>query len=219
MTTPSRRRDPRTEATRKALLEAGELLFGHFGFEVVTMKQIGAAIGSKNKVVVAYHFGSKSDLMEAIYRERLPFVEARRAQLLAGLRETGLEGDLRRLMIAMWQPLTEITNSDNIHSFALFLGKMVREDISRTQLLVRDISPTTRDLVDLINEHVPAFGPARDLRWQLASRLVLDAIRILDDNTTVCSFPFAQVFDEAITMAVAALSAPSPTGSTPHVAH
>lgn len=204
-----RRKDPRTEATRKALIEAGELLFGHFGFETVTMRQIGTAIGSKNKVVVAYHFGSKIELIDAIYRERLPLVEARRAELLADLRAHGLEGDLRQLMVAMWQPLAEITNSENIHSFALFLGKMVREDIRRTQALVRDISPTTRELVDRINLHLPPPGPVRDLRWQLSSRLVLDAIRILDEDAFECSLAFPQVLDEAIAMAVAALVTPS----------
>ena len=60
----ARRRDPRREATARALIEAAESLFGQAGVDGVSTRQIGAAIGSANTNVVAYHFGAKDALIE-----------------------------------------------------------------------------------------------------------------------------------------------------------
>lgn len=203
--------DPRTEATRAALIEAGEALFGHHGFHAVSMKEIGAAIGSRNKVVVAYHFGTKDDLIDAIYAERLPRIEARRAHLLAELRKHGREDDLAGLLDALWRPLAEITNGANVHSYALFLGEMLRDSFERTRAIIHSVSPATRHLVDRINPQLPRQDqPLRDLRWQLASRLILDAIRFLDEGAAVDAdeATFNAIFEDGVAMAMAALTAP-----------
>ena len=82
----SRRRiDPRREATRVALIEAAESLIAEAGVEGTSTRQIGAAIGSHNTNVVAYHFGSK----EALLAELLSFL----ASTYAGALDAALAGE------------------------------------------------------------------------------------------------------------------------------
>ena len=211
--TTSRRRDTRSEQTRAALIEAAETLFARDGFDRVSTRQIGAAIGSGNNTVVAYHFGSKDALIEAIYRYRIPQIEARRAELRRAAQARGSEGSLREMFHALWQPLFEAVNEQGQHVYAMFLQAMMRDGMLRSpRLVIGDIGETMA-LVDLITEQLPfARGPRWDLRWQLATNLVLDAIRFIDAQHPGDRDGREAQFREAIDMAIAALLAPVPAG-------
>ena len=87
---PKKRPDPRGEATRIALIEAAESLFADSGVEGVSTRQIGAAIGSSNTNVVAYHFGGKEALIREVYRHRLPQIDRRRGELLKEAERAGV---------------------------------------------------------------------------------------------------------------------------------
>src|SRR6476659_10180897 len=71
------------QSTKEQILLAGERLIADHGVDGVSMRQIGAAIGSGNNSAVLYHFGSKENLVEAIFEYRLPRLRARRAELIA----------------------------------------------------------------------------------------------------------------------------------------
>lgn len=60
---PRRKRD--SEATRRALLAGGEKVFAEKSFEGATYDLIAAAAGV-NKALIAYHFGSKEGLYDAV---------------------------------------------------------------------------------------------------------------------------------------------------------
>lgn len=53
------------EATRCALVDAGEHLFAQHGFKGVTLDMLSAASGA-NKALVSYYFGSKAGLYDAV---------------------------------------------------------------------------------------------------------------------------------------------------------
>ena len=77
---------PAAKSTKEEILLAGERLIADHGVDGVSMRQIGAAIGSGNNSAVLYHFGSKEKLVEAIFEYRLPRLRERRAELVAGRR-------------------------------------------------------------------------------------------------------------------------------------
>lgn len=52
-------------ATRRALIAAGEKVFGELSFEAATYEAIAAEAGA-NKALIAYHFGSKEGLHDAV---------------------------------------------------------------------------------------------------------------------------------------------------------
>ncbi len=61
--TPVRRRD--RQATKKALIAAGENLFARHGFKGVTLDMLALESGA-NKAMVSYYFGSKEGLYDAV---------------------------------------------------------------------------------------------------------------------------------------------------------
>ncbi len=57
--------DPRSEATRQRLIDTGLTLFGHYGFDGVTTRQL-ATTAQVNQAAIPYHFGGKEGVYLAI---------------------------------------------------------------------------------------------------------------------------------------------------------
>lgn len=200
------RRDPRREATRIALIEKAEALIAEFGVEGVSTRQIGAAIGSANNNVVAYHFGSKEELITAIYHHRLPAIEARRAELLAQVDRTGGE-TLAALMHALWRPLFEQVGETGKHSYAAFLAGLARSGWAWTRY---SLSPEYK-VVNAIVERIQRLLPA-EVQPRVRDRLVITAAMITNslagiDQLATGREEAERVFDDMLAMAVAALGA------------
>jgi AcrR family transcriptional regulator len=198
------RRDPRRETTRTALLEKAEVLIADFGVEGVSTRQIGAAIGSANNNVVAYHFGSKEELITAIYHHRLPAIEARRAELLAGLDAQGRGADLRGLMDALWRPLYEQRGQDGKHSYAAFLAGLARSGWAWTRYSLDQDYRVVNALVERIRPLVP---PSTQVRFR--ERLIATAAMISNSLAAMDQHASKAVaearFEDLVTMATAAL--------------
>lgn len=211
MTAQSRKRhDPRREATRIALIEAAESLFAEAGVEAVSTRQIGAAIGSLNTNVVAYHFGGKEGLVEAVLRHRLPEMDRRRRELLDAADADGAAHTVAGLMRAFALPLFEQVDAQGRHSFARFLAGLERSGmIAARGHLVADF-PETERLVDRIGALLPGLDRrAAQQRMRLAVGLITTALRIIDQECAPGSPEARHHFDIAVTMAAAALAAPA----------
>jgi AcrR family transcriptional regulator len=70
-------------STKEQIVLTGERLFAERGLEGVSFRQIGAAVGNGNHSVVQYHFGSKEQLVQAIFEYRLSHLNDRRRMLVA----------------------------------------------------------------------------------------------------------------------------------------
>jgi len=57
--------DPRSEATRQRLIDTGLALFGRYGFDGVTTRQLATA-AKVNQAAIPYHFGGKEGVYLAI---------------------------------------------------------------------------------------------------------------------------------------------------------
>jgi AcrR family transcriptional regulator len=74
---------PAARATgRDRILGAAEVLFAERGIDGATVSAITAASGARNKSAVAYHFGSKVDLLEAVLARHLAVLDRRRDEML-----------------------------------------------------------------------------------------------------------------------------------------
>lgn len=68
--------------TRLALLRAAEKLFAERGVDAVSLREVSAAAGQANNSAVAYHFGSREGLIDAIlWRHSEPIQLRYEAQL------------------------------------------------------------------------------------------------------------------------------------------
>ena len=81
-------------STKEQIVCTAERLFALHGIEGVSLRQIGAVAGSGNNSAVQYHFGSKDQLIQAIFEYRLPGLHERRVLLIAERRPD----DLRSLV-------------------------------------------------------------------------------------------------------------------------
>jgi AcrR family transcriptional regulator len=66
---PPATRRSKKEATRELILDTAERLFAEHGIYAVSNRQIAEAAGQGNTAAVGYHFGSRTELIEAMLSE------------------------------------------------------------------------------------------------------------------------------------------------------
>ena len=203
---PRKRHDPRRDATRVALIEAAESLFAESGVEGVSTRQIGAAIGSANTNVVAYHFGGKEALIEAVYRHRLPVIDRRRGELLAAAEVAGRGHDLASLVRIFALPLFEQVDGQGRHSYARFIGGLERSGLTALRGRVTAEFPETERVTARIAACLPPAAPAH-VRMRLMAGLLSSALLMIDREARGPAEAEA-LFAHALAMASAALAAP-----------
>ncbi|RVT94182.1 TetR/AcrR family transcriptional regulator [Sphingomonas crocodyli] len=118
--------DPRSAQAVTSLLKISEALFAERGIDNVSLREIATAAGSKNNNAVQYHFGSKEDLLVAIFRQRVEQMEDRRAEMIAIADEAGLMGDLPTLLEIVCLPHLDLTDEDGRHPYPSFLLQYTR---------------------------------------------------------------------------------------------
>ena len=209
-----KRNDNRRDATRIALIEAAESLIAEAGVDGVSTRRIGAAIGSLNTNVVAYHFGSKEALVEEIYRYRLPQIDCRRRELLEQADASGLGDNLTALMRAFALPLFEQMDASGRHSYAGFVLGVERSGMIATRGLVAKEFPESQRVMDRIAALLPAnTEPTLNLRRRLVANMIFGTLQIIDQEAGSDACEAKRLFENAISMAVAAIAAPVHPGS------
>ncbi|MBM3594948.1 MAG: TetR/AcrR family transcriptional regulator [Alphaproteobacteria bacterium] len=204
----SKRSDPRGAATRIALIEAAESLFAETGVGGVSTRRIGAAIGSSNTNVVAYHFGSKDALIREVYRHRLPAIDRRRGELFAEAQRAGKAEDPLVLVRLIFLPLFEQTDNEGRHSYVRFLSGLDRSGLSAIRVELNDEFPQTQTLFERLQACLPP--DARSLfggRLRMVTALVASALQQIDFEAQGDAARAAELFEDAVTMAAVALVA------------
>lgn len=206
------RNDPRREQTRIAIIEKAEELFALHGIEGVSLRQIGTAIGSGNTSVVAYHFGSKEALLEAIFHHRLVSIEERRKQLLLELDENGGRDDLYNLVVALWLPLFEQLSADGRHSYANFVGALMRSEWAEYRVAVNPDYPVTNQLIQDIGACLPeSIHSLFEQRINISAVIITGALALIDrvcESGELTGERAQSMFDDALQMTFSALLAP-----------
>jgi AcrR family transcriptional regulator len=97
----------KTDDTRARLIEDAERLFAERGVNAVSLREIASAAGQRNTSAVAYHFGTKENLVTAIYRHRLGPTNELQLRRLAELDDQGRGKDLHALIEVFVRPMIE----------------------------------------------------------------------------------------------------------------
>lgn len=92
-------------STRQRILGAAEELFAERGFAGASLRQVTAA-AKVNLAAVNYHFGSKDNLIEEVFRRRLDELSRRRVERLL---ELGANATLESLLDAFITPALELS--------------------------------------------------------------------------------------------------------------
>ena len=174
--------------TARQLLVVAERLFAEHGIAGVSLRQIAAEAGSSNNSAVRYHFGTKDDLLRAIFAFRLPELLRRRALLRARVHPDDVRGHFEAHVL----PLLELAE-DPDSSYVSFVEQLLRAGdvhvFAGQDFVLRSHDELVTDLGPLL-DHLPE--PARTLRIQHVQVLSLHAAaereRALRRDETVVPF-------------------------------
>jgi AcrR family transcriptional regulator len=166
---PVRRRTP------EEIISTAEWLIAARGIDGVSMREIAAAAGHRNHAVVQYHFGSKTQLVQAIIEHRLPDINTRRLELLDELHRQGRSSDLRGLAEAMARPLLELGPETR---YVEFLARLRDSgELRDAYFSTGDHSRSVELLHERLDDVLGALPPAvRQHRVRMTSDLMLTSI-------------------------------------------
>lgn len=218
----STRLAPKKPATKDLLITTGESLFGRHGIDGISLREIAAAADQANSNVVQYHFKDKAGLVSAILENRVPRMEALRAQCLRRL--TADMQTPRELLKIQWLPTMAIRDPEGNHPFCRFLLQyMLQPNVAQHPIAKlyagsdwqgtiagKDLSTLVKAmrLLRLHYEHLPRATFIRRISalsvMFLASVVEHDNVRLLGKRGVSSEFDIDPVLD----MAIGALSAP-----------
>ena len=108
----STRRGPRTDIdTRALIIDTAERLFGDATIDAVSMRAVAREAGLGTRAVT-YHFPSKSDLVEAVLKRRLPVVAQATSEGLATLVERKAAPSVRDLVETILTPYVDMLRKE-----------------------------------------------------------------------------------------------------------
>jgi AcrR family transcriptional regulator len=79
------------------MIDAAERLAAERGIGAMSLREVQAASGQRNKSAAQYHFGSREGLIEAVVAARMAPINARRAAMLDGA--TSVRGCVEALVV------------------------------------------------------------------------------------------------------------------------
>lgn len=124
-------------STRERILGAAETLFARHGFAGASLRQVTAA-ANVNLAAVNYHFGSKDNLIEEVFRRRLDELNARRLAALAAATAKA-ELDLEDVLAAFVRPALELSlDQPGGHAFMRVLARAFAEHDERLRKFLSD---------------------------------------------------------------------------------
>ena len=151
-------------SSREGILEEAERLFGAYGFDGASMRQIAEAAGVP-PALVSYHFGSKEGLYRAVFDRRAPtVVEQRLAGLSIAMSEPDLDRRLELVVKALVFPMLKLRAHDRDPSFGRLLAHETMDPSSEQRSLIRDVfDPIARAVVDALASALP--GRSKQEIW------------------------------------------------------
>ncbi len=91
-------------ATKDALLDAAERLVAEHGIGGLSLRAVAATAAARNTSAAAYHFGTRDELLDALFERRMAPINERRLAMLADAGGRAV-ADLPTLVRALVEPL------------------------------------------------------------------------------------------------------------------
>jgi len=156
--------------TKSSLMDTAERLFAEYGIEAVSAWQIALAAGQRNESAIAYHFGSKDDLVRALHADRMHAINEHRAAMLGQAAD-----DAHALIACVVHPLAEyVRSAPGGANYVRFLAH-VFADRHRRDALISGSSEGAliRKILERLRKHAPAQV---DALWNERIRFVVGGL-------------------------------------------
>src|ERR1700722_12984667 len=201
----------------RAIIVAAERLFGKYGLDGVSLRQIVVAAGQVNPSAVHHHFGSKRGLIQAAYELRTPLIEsARQAQLNAMDQEN--RSSIDDLIAALLEPIIEVLKKQERLLYARFMMRLLPlGDAEHPYFSCLDMCAPSVEIGRRILAHFPKLAPdVVATRVRMAACVFLQGIWDERRVRRLISRPYqseAVYWDEIFQMALSMLCNPYPPPS------
>ena len=203
------------QQTSLKILTAAETLFAQRGIEAVSLREIAAAAGQLNSNAAQYHFGTKENLVQAIFRFRVAAMSGERERMLATAEARGRLQDARTLLEIFYLPYLDLINAEGKHSYAAFVSQyLVRyRPLGMLHFADRESSETRsiRRLIELLRRRISHVPPdVADNRIDFASVAFTNMLIAYDNEKrrSTSNVPFVELIDDTLQMMEAAFCAP-----------
>lgn len=204
------------DATRTRLIDTAERLFGQYGISAVSLRTVSAEAGQRNEKAVQYHFKTKAGLIDAIFDVRVPWLEARRRELLESALDDN-KSDIRTLLEILTRPLAELVDENGCAVYVQFL--MQFSIFKSEHRIVEMSSPNSRStnraqMLEIFRRlgaqlpHVPPSILAARLEVMVFSFLSVIVERQNALNTGQLVWPLELSITHVLDMGAAAIAAP-----------
>jgi AcrR family transcriptional regulator len=152
-------------STKQRILDAAEALFARHGFAGASLRQVTAA-AKVNLAAVNYHFGSKENLINEVFRRRLDVLNRERlAALTAALAAPRVE--LEDVLAAFIRPALALTQDDGGAGFVRVLARAYAEHHAELRRFLHDnYSPTLKQFAVAFARFLPHLDK-QELYWRL----------------------------------------------------
>ncbi|MBF6620409.1 MAG: TetR family transcriptional regulator [Patulibacter sp.] len=173
---PPRATNASGRQTRLLLIWTAERLFAERGIDAVSLREVSAAAGMRMAGAVAYHFGGKDGLIEAIVAERMGRIDELRRPMLAAIAREGRVLDVRAATEVALRPGVRLIGESGY--FFRFLAQLDRLPQALERLQDSDAFRSTGEMTALQDEAAARIVPAPLVahRRRLATQLVLGAL-------------------------------------------
>ncbi|GLQ98877.1 TetR/AcrR family transcriptional regulator [Dyella mobilis] len=152
-------------STKERILTAAEALFAQRGFEAASLRQLTAAAGV-NLAAVNYHFGSKDNLVEEVFKRRLDQLNNRR---LAALKQVTAQSEttLEDVLGAFIRPALDLSHDGGGGLFMRVLARAFAEhDDSLRKFLSDNYGHVMRQFTTEFAKLLPGLSK-EELYWRI----------------------------------------------------
>lgn len=160
---------PRGSETVNRIIEAAESLYGTYGIDAVSMRQLMQEAGVSNKSAISYHFGDQESLVRAVWERRLPALEKSRSRMLAKAIQYGKDTDPFTIVEILYLPSYEPVDADGFHRYAAFFYHAMRWPVGlNMRSAFMTITPSSVTAMALLQQQCSHLEPEL-FHWRLAS--------------------------------------------------
>jgi len=156
-----------TAPVRERILEVAERLFAEHGMSGVGLRAISAE-AKVNLASIAYHFGSKDGLLEALFAQRAAPIAEERLRLLAACYEKAPQPTLEDILDAFLRPALVLGVEPRFGGPAFVKLRarlaMEPETLSR-KILSKAFDLSSRKFIEAFTEALPDM-PRAEVEWR-----------------------------------------------------
>jgi AcrR family transcriptional regulator len=228
MTTIRELPDATRGGTKARIIETATRLFSEHGFDAVSMRDI-AVDANVNGAAVNYHFGSKEQLIRAIYHQLFVGLNELRIQALDRC-EASIKGGrpTPEQIVRAWIDST-VTFSSDVRGSGVYLVRLLFHAYGTSrdiidQSIAEQIDHITVRFVDALHKALPKAS-REDLFWRFdfaigaCLHILIDprrGYRLRRISSGLCDTAnYERVIDQLVASIVASLVAPKLSGSAP----